>query len=75
MDVRRCGILPLVSRIFSAIVKGAIPYEIYFSVCAHSGLLFSGRGAARRAAAAGACQCLRAGAAAGCPELRLCEAG
>ena len=39
---------------FLVTVKGAIRYEIYFSVCAHSGLLFSGRGAARRAAAAGA---------------------
>ena len=27
---------------FLVTVKGAIRYEIYFSVCAHSGLLFSG---------------------------------
>ena len=50
---------------FLVTVKGAIRYEIYFSVCAHSGLLFFGRGAPCSAAAAGACQCLRAGAAAG----------
>ena len=30
---------------FLVTVKGAIRYEIYFSVCAHSGLLFFGRGA------------------------------